>query len=692
LSSGISGAANTDSSSGLSGAANTDSSSGLSGAANVDSLSGSSGAVNFDSLSGISGATNFDSSSGVTSSTLDDHRFIAQRLPQRTRKAPNRLPATVVINMATAAKGGRYTSILPSHNDDELEITLNSQDQLTNVVVALVNAELCEESPETRAEFVSAALSEPIDDPNAKDPKSIREAQLSIYWAHWLAALHEELESLKAKGVYRDVDEVPPGRKAVDSKWVLHIKRDGQGLISRFKARLVAKGFTQIPGQDFTFTFAPVARWESIRILLTIVASYDWELRQIDVKTAFLNGPLDAEIYMKKPEILGRGFWLLLKGLYGLKQSGRTWYLELNNRLQTIGLNRIESDWSVHVRRRASAVSMTTTNVDDMLIGSSSKEESSSILTDLGSLFEITDNKEPKYHLGCTIERWRSRRSIKVHQQGYVQSILRDFGMECCNAVQTPMDPGTRLTPREEDDNVDDKFDYPAFVGKVLYLSLCSRPDISYAVRELSRFISNFGTPHIAAAKHLLRYLQGSQSHGVILGHRDDPFPLFRAMSDSDWGMGNDRKSVSGFIIFLGNSPISWSSKQQAIVALSSCEAEYISVTHCARDVLWLRNLFAEIGYPQESPTTIFCDNQGTVACTHDPHAHSKMKHISIREHFIRECISRRTINVVHIDGKENPADLFTKPLGRVLHAQWVSRLNLRASQGGVLKADDAEV
>jgi hypothetical protein len=327
-----------------------------------------------------------------------------------------------------------------------------------------------------------------------------------------------------------------------------------------------------------------------------------------------------------------------------------------------------------------------------MLIGTSSTKEASSIVQDLRSLFEITDNREPKYHLGCTIERWRSCGTIKVHQQGYVQSILRDFGMEFCNATQTPMEPATRLVPRGSNEVLEDSFDYPAFVGKVLYLSLCSRPDISYAVRELSRFISSYGKAQIAAAKHLLRYLQGTRSHGVLLGRKDAAFPLFRAMSDSDWGMGNDRKSISGFIILLGDSPIAWSSKQQAVVALSSCEAEYIAVTHCARDVLWFRNLFSELGYPQESATTIFCDNQGTVACTHDPHAHSKMKHIAIREHFIRDCIARSIISVVHVNGKDNDADVFTKPLGRVLHGQWVSKYNLRATQGGVLEAEDAEV
>jgi hypothetical protein len=221
---------------------------------------------------------------------------------------PNRLPATVIINYASEDKGGSLSSILPVDDDGELEIEISRKGQLEEVIAALVDIELQSESERTRNEFVGAALTEPIDDPLAKDPKTIREAQLSVFWAHWLTALYEELESLKAQGVYVEVDELPPGRKAVDSKWVLHIKHNGQGLISRFKARLVAKGFTQIPGQDFTYTFAPVARWESIRVLLAIVATYDWELRQVDMKTAFLNGPLEEEIYMNKPDILGPGF------------------------------------------------------------------------------------------------------------------------------------------------------------------------------------------------------------------------------------------------------------------------------------------------------------------------------------------------------------------------------------------------
>lgn len=188
----------------------------------------------------------------------------------------------------------------------------------------------------------------PIDDSNAKDPKTIADACQSKYWSHWLSAIHEELEALKAKGVYKEVKALPHGRKAVTSKWALHIKRDSDGQIARFKARLVAKGFTQIPGQDFTYTFAPVARWDFICTILAISALEDCYLRHIDIKTVFLNGPLEEEIYMKMPEILGQGFWRLQKGLYGLKQAGRTWYLEFNAKFETIGFKQCETDWSIH--------------------------------------------------------------------------------------------------------------------------------------------------------------------------------------------------------------------------------------------------------------------------------------------------------------------------------------------------------
>lgn len=531
----------------------------------------------------------------------------------------------------------------------------------------------------------------PIDDSSATDPRSIKEAQRSIYWAQWLAAIYEELEALKAKGVYEDVDVLPPGRQAVDCKWVLHIKRDSSGRIARFKARLVARGFTQIPGQDFTYTFAPVARWDSIRILLTIGASRDMELRHIDIKTAFLNGPLTEEIYMKRPDIAGVGFWRLRKGLYGLKQAGRTWYLEFDSKYQLLGFKRCEADWSVHTRSKPPDQSLSATSVDDILLGSSSTKESDDVTAGLKTHFDITDNGPVEHLLGCLVERNRKRGCIMVSQPAYTESILRFFDMEGCNSVQTPLPGNGRLSiddcPKSDKErDLLKKEQYCTLVGKVMYLATTTRPDIAFAVRELAKFMSNYGHKHVLAAKHLLRYLNGTRSLGITLGNIDQPYPLFRGFTDSDWASGEDRRSISGYVMMIGDSPVAWSSKQQAVVALSSCEAEYLACTHAACQIIWMRQLLGELGFPQKEATVLFCDNNGTIACTHDPHQHTKMKHIDIRAHFIRDCVNNRTIDVIRVPGKENVADIMTKSLQRILHANGLKLLGLHPSQGGVLE------
>jgi hypothetical protein len=164
-----------------------------------------------------------------------------------------------------------------------------------------------------------------------------------------------------------------------------------------------------------------------------------------------------------------------------------------------------------------------------------------------------------------------------------------------------------------------------------------------------------------------------------------NPYPIFRSFSDSDWGMSEGRKSVSGYVIECGGAPIAWSSKQQAIVALSSCEAEYLACTHCTRQIIWFRSLFHELEFPQTRSSTLYCDNQGTVTCTHDPHSHSRMKHIDIRAHFIRDCVNKHLIDVHYIPGIENSADLLTKPLNKIIHHKWLKALRMDVDQGGVL-------
>jgi hypothetical protein len=275
-----------------------------------------------------------------------------------------------------------------------------------------------------------------------------------------------------------------------------------------------------------------------------------------------------------------------------------------------------------------------------------------------------------------------------LDQEQFVISILRQFGMERCNPVGSPL-PKFRLThemspkTQSEKDAVS-SLPYCAIVGKCMYLATCTRPDIAYAVRELARFMSNYGQRHFEAAKHLLRYLQGTRTRGIIYGNSTHVTPIFRSFANSDWAMSEDRKSISGYLIDCGGGPISWSSKQQGVIALSSCEAEYISCTHCARQIIWLRSLFRELGFNQDNPSILYCDNQGTVACTHDPHSHSRMKHIDLRAHFIRDCVNRRIIDVHHIPGVENPADLLTKPLDKLPHQKWLSIIRLDIDQNSI--------
>jgi hypothetical protein len=193
--------------------------------------------------------------------------------------------------------------------------------------------------------------------------------------------------------------------------------------------------------------------------------------------------------------------------------------------------------------------------------------------------------------------------------------------------------------------------------------------------------MSNYGAKHYEAAKHLLRYLQGTRARGITYGNTPNPYPIFVSFADSDWAMSEGHKSVSGFVVECANGPLTWSSKQQVIVALSSCEAEYLACSHCARQILWLRSLFHELGFGQQQPTPLYCDNQGTVLCTHDPQSHSRMKHIDIRAHFIRDTVNHRLVDVHHIPSVENPADLLTKPLHRVTHQKWLTRLNMHEDQ-----------
>jgi hypothetical protein len=331
------------------------------------------------------------------------------------------------------------------------------------------------------------------------------------------------------------------------------------------------------------------------------------------------------------------------------------------------------------------SISMSATSVDNILLVSDSKAESDLATSEINNKFTITNSGNADWILGCRITCCREKCLLMIDQSQFVSDILRDFCMEGCNPNVTPCPKwwlSLDMCPKTDAEREAVKsLPYCAIVGKCMYLSTCTRPDIAYAVWELACFMLNYGQHHFDAAKYLLRYLQGTHTRGIIYRDINNPSPTFCSFADSDWAMSEGHKSVSGYVIECGGGPITWSSKQQAIVALSSCEAEYLSCTHCARQIIWLCMLFDKLGFPQTHPSVLYCDNQGTVACTHNPHSHSKMKHIDIRAHFIRLCVNQKIINVHHIPGVQNPADLLTKPLDKIIHFKWLERTCLHINQ-----------
>ncbi len=470
--------------------------------------------------------------------------------------------------------------------------------------------------------------------------------------------MHEELKALKAKDVYEEVKELPLRRKVVKCKWVLQIKQNKDGQILHFKGHLVTKGFIQIFSQDFTFTFTSVACWESIHSILCIAT------------------PLEEEIYMVAPDGCSTPYWCLHKGLYGLWQAGRQWYLHLHNAYTSLDFKHCQSDWSVYIWQSPSSIIISATSVDDLLIALNSKSESDLAVSQLKQWFTITNKGDTEWLLGCQIQRWRDHRLLIIDQEQYTSQILTDFSMENCNSVKTPCPTyclTTTMCPKMDDECREaGQLPYCAIVGKCMYLSTCTRLDISFAIWELAKYMSNYGTKHFEAAKHLLQYLQGTRSRGITYSNSPNTYPIFMSFADSDWAMSKNRKSVSGFIIKCANGPLTWSSKQQVVIALLLCEAEYIACSHCTCQIIWLRSLFEELMSPQSQLTPLYCDNQGTVMCTHDPQSHSRMKHIDIQAHFIRDSVNCRLINVHHIPGIENPANLLTKPLHYTTHQKWL--------------------
>jgi hypothetical protein len=512
------------------------------------------------------------------------------------------------------------------------------------------------------------------------EPLTYEQAIESKESIQWKEAMNAEYNSLLENNTWT-LTELPEDCKPIGCKWVYKKKFKSDGSIERFKARLVAQGFSQQEGIDYNETFAPVVKYKSLRILLAIVANLDLELHQLDVETAFLNASIQETVYMKQPKGFFKGnknqqlVCKLNKTLYGTKQASREWNNNLNDFLvNELGFKRCLSDTCVYVRKsQTNNIMILIIFVDDIIsaFNSIDMKEWLRYKGQLSQKYKIRDLGEVEWILQMKVTRDRIKRTLILDQERYIEKVLSQFNMTQCKELDTPASP-ERLTDEDSPTTIEEQMimkdkPYMNLVGSILYAAITTRPDIAFAVNLVSRFMQNPGEIHWKACKRILRYLSGTRKTGLIFrGNNPKEFEI-TAYSDADWaGDQNDRKSTTGFVITINGSVVSWLSKKQPTVALSTAEAEYMAISATIQEVNWISQLLSELDLNVKSTAKLFCDNQAAIAISTNDINHSRTKHIDIRHHYIRDAIKNKQIDLAWISTDKQMADILTKPLSRI--------------------------
>ena len=435
--------------------------------------------------------------------------------------------------------------------------------------------------------------------------------------------------------------------------------------------------------------FRPWLCLKSIRMLLAIAAFHDYEIWQMDVKTAFLNGNLEEDVYMTQPT----GFedpknagkvCKLLKSIYGLKQASRSWNLRFDEEVKKLDFVRCEEEPCVYRKTSGSAISFLILYVDDILLMGNDISMLQQAKSSLKKVFSMKDLGEAVYILGIKIYRDRSKRLIGLSQSTYIDKVLNRFSMQDSKRGYLPMNHGAQLSKTQCPSTTDersmmDKVPYASAIGSIMYAMLCTRPDVSYALSVTSRYQANPGMEHWNAAKNILKYLRrtkdmflvyGGDSELVVNGYTDASFQTDR----------DDSRSQSGYVFILNGGAVSWKSSKQETTADSTTEAEYIAASEAAKEGFWIKKFLSELGVVPsvQGPVDLYCDNNGAIAQAKEPRSHSKSKHVLRRYHLIREIVNRGDVKICRVDTISNTADPLTKPLPQAKHQMHTASMGLR--------------
>lgn len=555
--------------------------------------------------------------------------------------------------------------------EDETE-TRDKEQTLNEYVLARDRERRKNTRPPSRYEdgnFVAYALNT-VEDLEVEEPKSYGEAMRSTERKRWKAAAEEEMDSHKKNRTWDLIDK-PEKAKLIGCKWIFKLKPGIPGVEDeRYKGRLVAKGYSQTEGIDYNEIFSPVVKHVSIRFMLSVVVNLDFELEQMDVKTAFLHGTLEEKILMTQPE----GFikpgdenkvCVLRKSLYGLKQSPRRWNQRFDSFMKHQLFEKSSRDPCVYFRdTQTDKAVYLLLYVDDMLIASGNKKTIQELKDRLNGEFEMKDLGKASRILGMDIIRDRQKGTLILSQGKYIEKVLRTFGMQDVKPVTTPTSAQFKLrslTDKEWkiEEQYMENIPYASAVGSLMYAMVRSRPDLGFAVGFVSRFMSKPSREHWSAVKWVLKYLRGASDLNLTF-KKDSKF-IIEGFSDSDYATDQDRRrSVTGYAFKIGGNTVSWKSCLQSVVALSTIEAEYMALHEAAKESIWLRGLCNELGFKQTS-ATIHCDSQSAIALARNPVYHERTKQIDTKFHFIRDLVEAGDVILQKIHTNLNPADFLTK-------------------------------
>ncbi|WZZ50369.1 hypothetical protein YC2023_050476 [Brassica napus] len=508
-------------------------------------------------------------------------------------------------------------------------------------------------------------------------PRTYEEAMLDKEWKESVGA--EAGAMIKNDTWYES--ELPKGKRAVSSRWIFTIKYLANGQIDRKKTRLVARGFTQTYGEDYIDTFAPVAKLHTVRIVLSIATNLEWDLWQMDVKNAFLQGELEDEVYMLPPPGLDHlvkpgNVLRLKKAIYGLKQSPRAWYRKLSTTLNGRGFRKSELDHTLFTLVTPSGIIVILVYVDDLIITGSDKAGIKATKEFLKSVFDIKDLGEMKYFLG--IEICRSKEGLFMSQRKYTMDMLKETDVLGGKVAKTPLEEGYKVLREgevEEKQLFKDPKLYRKMVGKLIYLTI-TRPDICFAVNQVSQHMQAPKVHHWKMVDRILRYLSGTPGQGVWMGCNGSTEVV--GYCDANWaGDRVDRRSTTGYCTFIGGNLVTWKSKKQKVISCSSAEAEYRAMLKLTNELVWIKGILKHLEIEQSTPMTMHCDNQAAIHIASNSVFHERTKHIEVDCHKVRQMIILGVIMPCYTRSEDQLADVFTKAARLKTMESILSRLGL---------------